>query len=466
MCFLCVRDIDLGPIRATSCQKTINLTMIDSYAAVAVEEEGRLRRRRAVASLLVFANELERTQRISKASKGLLKELIVNQNEEVMSVGEALASAAASQVADQQLRALEILEQQIKHRASKSHEELFEICPLEEAHLLSQEDTKLLLEGSDTKSLVYGEIDFWSFYDVVRAAVEGIDVDVDGGESGPSIDEQVTGAPATTENQDELPAGVRGSKGLKFYDLGSGSGKAIFAAVLAVDFRCAVGIEVLARVHEASMRVLRRYRRLVEPVLSSPALIKLYHGSFLAPEFDWTDGDLIFANSTCFAEDTLLAISAKAIALKPGARVVTFTTALRTAWLRVLLKRRYLMSWGPATVFVHQKLSQEEYVKRISESTPYDQDQGLTPPKVGAEAPGTAVMAPCPPPSGILSIDNVVEHQDNACGHDGDVGCCKGGGRVIGCYGGGNGRETADSEKDWMNERGPVLSASQRPLHC
>lgn len=84
---------------------------------------------------------------------------------------------------------------------------------------------------------MYGEIDFWSFYDVVRAAVEGIDVDVDGGESGPSIDEQVTGAPATTENQDELPAGVRGSKGLKFYDLGSGSGKAIFAAVLAVDFR-------------------------------------------------------------------------------------------------------------------------------------------------------------------------------------------------------------------------------------
>lgn len=88
----------------------------------------------------------------------------------------------------------------------------------------------------------------------------------------------------------------------------------------------------------------------------SSIYLKFEKGSFLAPEFDWTDGDLIFANSTCFAEDTLLAISAKAIALKPGARVVTFTTALRTAWLRVLLKRRYLMSWGPATVFVHQKL--------------------------------------------------------------------------------------------------------------
>ncbi|CAN0558880.1 unnamed protein product, partial [Ectocarpus sp. 12 AP-2014] len=57
----------------------------------------------------------------------------------------------------------------------------------------------------------------------------------------------------------------QGGGGLKFYDLGSGSGKALFAAVLAVDFRCAVGIEVLAGVYRASTRVLKRYRRLVEP---------------------------------------------------------------------------------------------------------------------------------------------------------------------------------------------------------
>ncbi|CAN0327823.1 unnamed protein product, partial [Ectocarpus sp. 12 AP-2014] len=67
---------------------------------------------------------------------------------------------------------------------------------------------------------------------------------------------------------------------------------------------------------------------------------------------DWSDGDLVFANSTCFAEDTLLAIARRAELLRPGARVVTFTTALKTLWLRVLTKRRYQMSWGPATVFV------------------------------------------------------------------------------------------------------------------
>lgn len=90
--------------------------------------------------------------------------------------------------------------------------------------------------------MVYGEIDFWSFYDVVRTAVEGIDMDVDGGGSVPGKDEQVSGASMRTDNKDEAltkeaAAGACGRKGLKFYDLGSGSGKAIFAAVLAVDFR-------------------------------------------------------------------------------------------------------------------------------------------------------------------------------------------------------------------------------------
>lgn len=111
-----------------------------------------------------------------------------------------------------------------------------------------------------------------------------------------------------------------------------------------------VGVESLTRNGEKNAPCENRLTKVLERVQ------KTKQGSFLAPELDWTDGDLVFTNSTCFAEDTLLAISVKAEALRTGARVVTFTTALKTAWLRVLLKRRYNMSWGPATVFVHQKL--------------------------------------------------------------------------------------------------------------
>ncbi|CAM9209036.1 unnamed protein product, partial [Hapterophycus canaliculatus] len=426
-------------------------------------------RREVVANLLMFAKGLEEAGMISKASKCLLKELIVHENLQVISVGERLASSHGAQ---QHGAALEILEEQIKKRASKSHQELFEICPLEQAHLLSQQDTEALAEGSDVKSLVYGEIDFRSFYDVIRVAARGISTarycdrhptgtetsshavrrcevpaeeeesakgdgegeddrdrreeeeeeddeeeeeeELGGGWEGGRGDDEKTqecedvgerddeeervegfqgsgaragGAAEESGGEGEGGEGQRrggggrgggGREGLKFYDLGSGSGKAVFAAVLAADFRCAVGIEVLAGVFRASTRVFKRYRKLVEPVLGSPASIELLHGSFLDRACDWSDGDLVFANSTCFAEDTMLAIAGRAELLRPGARVVTFTTALKTPWLKVLTKRRYQMSWGPATVFVHQKLSPDEFARRLAETTPFDEDQGMS----------------------------------------------------------------------------------------
>ncbi|CAN0185812.1 unnamed protein product, partial [Ectocarpus sp. 13 AM-2016] len=365
-----------------------------------------------------------------------------------MSIGKRLARVDSGkhqhhqeqqQQQQQHAISLHVLDEQISKRASKSHEELFEICPLEQAHLLSQKDTENLADGSDTKSLVYGEIDFWSFYDVMKVAAHGIytetrcydgqrqdasgresppqpscrggreeeEDDDDDGEGGVGMggggeveeEEMYTQGSVEVEEEEEeqqeeeeerwqrssgrvqdgrneprnvgcdggstnaprrrlgaqlamRAAGIspgerrdeeRGEGGLKFYDLGSGSGKALFAAVLAVDCRCAVGIEVLAGVYRASTRVLKRYRRLVEPVFCTPADIELRKGSFLDPTCDWSDGDLVFANSTCFAEDTLLAIAKRAELLRPGARVVTFTTALKTLWLRVLTKRRYQM---------------------------------------------------------------------------------------------------------------------------
>lgn len=132
------------------------------------------------------------------------------------------------------------------------------------------------------QSLVYGEIDFWSFYDVVRVAVDGIDADQhdtnnaeappaaaventngrhriqhgigDRGENRPDSSDGGGGtrrpikeangqrehwSKRAVEAEAEAAMGGGGGKerGLKFYDLGSGSGRAIFAAVLAVDFR-------------------------------------------------------------------------------------------------------------------------------------------------------------------------------------------------------------------------------------
>jgi hypothetical protein len=44
--------------------------------------------------------------------------------------------------------------------------------------------------------------------------------------------------------------------------------------------------------------------------------VELVHGSIL--EVDWSDGDVVLANSTCFEEDLMKALAHKAAELKPG----------------------------------------------------------------------------------------------------------------------------------------------------
>lgn len=125
---------------------------------------------------------------------------------------------------------------------------------------------------------MYGEVDFWSFYDIIRTAVQGIDTsayaiddlakDISCEENSAKSADAITDegekaygnqARTRSERKPQLFARrvndvseadrfrstdgmekdplMEQSHGLKFYDLGSGSGRAVFAAVLAVDFR-------------------------------------------------------------------------------------------------------------------------------------------------------------------------------------------------------------------------------------
>lgn len=78
-------------------------------------------------------------------------------------------------------------------------------------------------------------------------------------------------------------------------------------------------------------------------------------GSFL--DYDWRDGDVIFANSTCFDDDLMSRMAAQAALLSPGAIFVTFTKALPSNRFELLERRRYRMSWGPATVYIQRRIA-------------------------------------------------------------------------------------------------------------
>eukprot|EP01083_Nonionella_stella_P104270 298588_1 len=194
----------------------------------------------------------------------------------------------------------------------------------------SSSKSALIKNDIDEKSLAYGEIEFWSFARILEIV-------------------------------DPKP-------GERFYDLGSGTGKAVIAAALLHDFKSCVGIELVRPLHDVA---IGRQRALLTEKCNDlgnlTSDIRFCCGDFLSestiPEGSrqwWQDGGVVFIASTCLSDSIMDSIDGRARELSKGARVITLTHALKSAKngsvFRIIEQRKYRMSWGNVTVFIHEKL--------------------------------------------------------------------------------------------------------------
>jgi len=149
------------------------------------------------------------------------------------------------------------------------------------------------------------------------------------------------------------------SGGRVFYDLGSGAGRPIFAAALLHPFFTKLcGIELIEGLAAASQELQFLFSKEILPHLP-PAYhaqqIAFQYGDFLTA--DWSDGDVVLSNSTCFTAELMARMEERAAQLmRPGALFITLTHRFQSAAAWELLEsfeRR--MSWGPAEVFVHRR---------------------------------------------------------------------------------------------------------------
>ena len=89
---------------------------------------------------------------------------------------------------------------------------------------------------------------------------------------------------------------------------------------------------------------------------------EVHHGDMLN-DIDWSNADLVFANSTCFDQTLLTKISEKASKCKKGTWLFSLTKKIPTAedfsenkeWECVMSIKRE-MSWGLATIHIQRKL--------------------------------------------------------------------------------------------------------------
>lgn len=170
-------------------------------------------------------------------------------------------------------------------------------------------------------------------------------------------DKGLTYGEVVPESFSQILATVIPKKGEVFYDLGSGTGKAIFLASLLFDFRKIGGIELLEDLHKASKTVLERYNGEILPGLSEEKqkqFIHLIHGSFL--EQDISDADVLFTYSTCFLDEIMIQLEKRLSVLKKGARVITVTKTLYSPLFQLTKSGEYQFSWGKAMVNFYEKI--------------------------------------------------------------------------------------------------------------
>lgn len=199
--------------------------------------------------------------------------------------------------------------------------------PIEVLCRKAHDDRLLFGDLCDTQSLIYGEIDFLSIESIV-------------------------------EQLRKLRIDLRGI----FIDLGSGNGNSTLAFYLLGNFEVCVGIEMLPQLAVEANDIRNRLNN----YLGLPSKLQFFEGSFFdANVFDWSHGDVIFINSTCFGPQMMSEIS-QWKKLKEGATIITLTYPLSCCaqgvngnHFKLLLETRLSMNWGAADVYIFQVVSNQ-----------------------------------------------------------------------------------------------------------
>jgi len=210
-------------------------------------------------------------------------------------------------------------------------------------------DVQLPFRHHSEDSLVYGEIDLQGFCNLLESLSPGVIL------SSPSSSQLLHGK--------EI---LKRGNGI-FYDIGSGSGRAVFAARFMGDFDQCTGIELLSNLHQLAISVQSLYKFLYKHKLQWQNVT--FHCSDLL-DYDWSDGTVVYAPSLLFDDAMMESIARKAILLRPCAYLISLkkfkqgTPASSTSLcfhdaFTMAQQSVVPMSWGDADVYVYRRNEME-----------------------------------------------------------------------------------------------------------
>ena len=138
-----------------------------------------------------------------------------------------------------------------------------------------------------------------------------------------------------------------------FYDLGSGTGKAVLACAMVFDVKKSCGIELFASLCQSAKAQQQRLKEI--PVYQARATrIEFKQGNIIGTPFD--EATLIFINATAFFGENWQAISKQVEQVKPGCLVISTSKSLVSNLFTTLRVTQVTMTWGIVDAYIQERI--------------------------------------------------------------------------------------------------------------
>lgn len=141
-----------------------------------------------------------------------------------------------------------------------------------------------------------------------------------------------------------------------FYDLGSGTGKAVIACAMVFEIRKSCGIELFTGLYQCAKA--RQQQLMSLPEYAEKAR-KIYFKPGDFRQISFADANILFINASAFFGELWLEISRHVEQLKPGSQVMTTSKALVSNRYKTRHITTVKMSWGVVTAYIQERLPDE-----------------------------------------------------------------------------------------------------------
>lgn len=135
-----------------------------------------------------------------------------------------------------------------------------------------------------------------------------------------------------------------------FYDLGSGTGKAVLACSMAFEIKKACGIEIFKNLHQTARQQKVRLSQITK-YTEKAKCITFINDDFLNANFQ--DANLIFINAAGFIGETWDKLNSKLKCLPTGVAILSASKKLTCDNFNLIKTTSVEMSWGVATVYIY-----------------------------------------------------------------------------------------------------------------